>query len=124
MELRCNSTHKYLAKFMRRMLSSGNAWKMSCLMINRINKGCNYLVMWFQLHHKFKALHQGASIQEVLGGYVVSSIFFFVFNTKIRVIILLGKLASVEPMSLTHQEKHSFWVNVYTLCIMNAFLEN
>lgn len=37
------------------------------------------------------------SIQEVLGGYVVSSIFFFVFNKKIRVIILIINSLLYKP---------------------------
>ncbi|XP_062159870.1 uncharacterized protein LOC133867180 isoform X2 [Alnus glutinosa] len=37
--------------------------------------------------------------------------------------LLLGKLASVNLKSLTHQEKLAFWINIYNSCMMNAFLE-
>ncbi|XP_059453700.1 uncharacterized protein LOC132184185 isoform X2 [Corylus avellana] len=37
--------------------------------------------------------------------------------------LLLGKLASVDLQSLTHQEKLAFWINIYNSCMMNAFLE-
>lgn len=41
-----------------------------------------------------------------------------------RLKLLLGKLASVDLTSLTHQEKLAFWINIYNSCMMNAFLEN
>ncbi|KAJ0587521.1 putative ternary complex factor MIP1, leucine-zipper [Helianthus annuus] len=41
-----------------------------------------------------------------------------------RLKLLLGKLASVELTSLTHQEKLAFWINIYNSCMMNAFLEH
>ncbi|XP_023728522.1 uncharacterized protein LOC111876216 [Lactuca sativa] len=41
-----------------------------------------------------------------------------------RLKLLLGKLESVDLMSLTHQEKLAFWINIYNSCMMNAFLEN
>lgn len=41
-----------------------------------------------------------------------------------RLKILLGKIASVNLESLTHQEKLAFWINIYNSCMMNAFLEN
>ncbi|KAG6672217.1 hypothetical protein I3842_16G046200 [Carya illinoinensis] len=40
-----------------------------------------------------------------------------------RLRLLLGKLASVNIESLTHQEKLAFWINIYNSCVMNAFLE-
>nr|XP_043639511.1 uncharacterized protein LOC122610601 [Erigeron canadensis] len=40
-----------------------------------------------------------------------------------RLKTLLGKLASVNLTSLTHQEKLAFWINIYNSCMMNAFLE-
>ncbi|KAF5444993.1 hypothetical protein F2P56_034080 [Juglans regia] len=41
-----------------------------------------------------------------------------------RLKLLLGKLASVNLESLTHQEKLAFWINMYNSCMMNAFLEH
>ncbi|KAI3684763.1 hypothetical protein L6452_33989 [Arctium lappa] len=41
-----------------------------------------------------------------------------------RLKLLLGKLASVDLTSLTHQEKLAFWINIYNSCMMNAFLEH
>ncbi|KAK4599537.1 hypothetical protein RGQ29_009544 [Quercus rubra] len=40
-----------------------------------------------------------------------------------RLKLLLGKLASVNLESHTHQEKLAFWINIYNSCMMNAFLE-
>ncbi|XP_050267254.1 uncharacterized protein LOC126712001 isoform X2 [Quercus robur] len=40
-----------------------------------------------------------------------------------RLKLLLGKLASVNLESHTHQEKLAFWINIYNACMMNAFLE-
>ncbi|KAF5817732.1 putative ternary complex factor MIP1, leucine-zipper [Helianthus annuus] len=41
-----------------------------------------------------------------------------------RLKLLLGKLASVNLTSLSHQEKLAFWINIYNSCMMNAFLEH
>ncbi|KAK9946570.1 hypothetical protein M0R45_012028 [Rubus argutus] len=41
-----------------------------------------------------------------------------------RLKLLLGKLASVNLKSLSHQEKLAFWINIYNSCMMNAFLEH
>ncbi|KAJ0614600.1 hypothetical protein HanIR_Chr02g0064251 [Helianthus annuus] len=41
-----------------------------------------------------------------------------------RILLLLGKLASVNLTSLSHQEKLAFWINIYNSCMMNAFLEH
>ncbi|XP_075669628.1 uncharacterized protein LOC142639305 [Castanea sativa] len=40
-----------------------------------------------------------------------------------RLKLLLGKLASVNLESHTHQEKLAFWINIYNSCMMNAFLD-
>ncbi|KAJ4745210.1 hypothetical protein LUZ62_079615 [Rhynchospora pubera] len=36
---------------------------------------------------------------------------------------LHGKLAAVDLIGLTHQQKLAFWINIYNACMMNAFLE-
>ncbi|KAI5598225.1 hypothetical protein BDE02_02G118400 [Populus trichocarpa] len=41
-----------------------------------------------------------------------------------RLVLLLGKLASVNLQNLSHQEKLAFWINIYNSCMMNAFLEH
>lgn len=40
-----------------------------------------------------------------------------------RLKALLGKLSSVDPEGLSHQQKLAFWINIYNSCMMNAFLE-
>lgn len=41
-----------------------------------------------------------------------------------RLKFLFRKLASVDLLGLTHQEKLAFWINIYNSCMMNAFLEH
>ena len=41
-----------------------------------------------------------------------------------RLKFLLGKLASVNLKGLTHQEKLAFWINTYSSCMLNAYLEH
>ncbi|KAI3500481.1 hypothetical protein L1887_36303 [Cichorium endivia] len=42
-----------------------------------------------------------------------------------RLKLLLEKLASVNLDSLvTHQQKLAFWINIYNICMMNAYLEH
>ncbi|XP_020083247.1 uncharacterized protein LOC109706701 isoform X2 [Ananas comosus] len=40
-----------------------------------------------------------------------------------RLKALLKKLASVDLLGLTHQQKLAFWINIYNSCMMNAFLD-
>ncbi|XP_076939196.1 uncharacterized protein LOC143607738 [Bidens hawaiensis] len=41
-----------------------------------------------------------------------------------RLKLLLEKLASVNIDGLTHQQKLAFWINIYNICMMNAYLEH
>ncbi|PKA50010.1 hypothetical protein AXF42_Ash017549 [Apostasia shenzhenica] len=47
----------------------------------------------------------------------------FLFQAR-RLKLLLRKLASVDIVELSHQQKLAFWINIYNSCMMNAFLEN
>lgn len=41
-----------------------------------------------------------------------------------RLKILASKLSSVDLRGLTHQQRLAFWINIYNVCMMNAFLEH
>ncbi|GAA0162912.1 hypothetical protein LIER_18903 [Lithospermum erythrorhizon] len=40
-----------------------------------------------------------------------------------RLKLLFDKLAHVDLVGLSHQEKLAFWINIYNSCMMNAFLD-
>ncbi|KAH7331087.1 hypothetical protein KP509_20G014100 [Ceratopteris richardii] len=41
-----------------------------------------------------------------------------------KLMCLVEKLRSVDLKGLTHQQKLSFWINIYNACIMHGFLEH
>ncbi|KAG9150354.1 hypothetical protein Leryth_014542 [Lithospermum erythrorhizon] len=41
-----------------------------------------------------------------------------------RLKLLFEKLAHVDLVGLSHQEKLAFWINIYNSCMMNAFVEH
>eukprot|EP00250_Pteridium_aquilinum_P011647 c20214_g1_i3 orf=438-2342(-) len=41
-----------------------------------------------------------------------------------KLMILVEKLRKVDLRGLTHQQKLSFWINIYNACIMHGFLEH
>eukprot|EP01018_Ginkgo_biloba_P036653 Gb_17913 [translate_table: standard] len=41
-----------------------------------------------------------------------------------RLKVLVDKLSSVDLRGLTHQQKLAFWINIYNVCMMHAFLEH
>lgn len=41
-----------------------------------------------------------------------------------RLKVLVDKLSSVDLKGLSHQQKLAFWINIYNVCMMNAFLEH
>lgn len=41
-----------------------------------------------------------------------------------RLKVLADKLSSVDLKSMSHQQKLAFWINIYNVCMMNAFLEH
>lgn len=41
-----------------------------------------------------------------------------------RLMVLVDKLRIVNLRGLTHQQKLAFWINIYNVCMMHAFLEH
>eukprot|EP00253_Pinus_taeda_P008537 PITA_08537 len=41
-----------------------------------------------------------------------------------RLKVLVDKLSTVDLKGLSHQQKLAFWINIYNVCMMNAFLEH
>ncbi|VAH56809.1 unnamed protein product [Triticum turgidum subsp. durum] len=38
--------------------------------------------------------------------------------------VLMNKLCTVDPSSLTNKQKLAFWLNIYNFCVMHAFLQH
>lgn len=41
-----------------------------------------------------------------------------------KLMVLVDKLSIVDLHGLTHQQKLAFWINIYNVCMMHAFLEH